>query len=885
MQRKVVLRNIWILSVLVLIACSTEKNAFLNRSFHNVQAHYNGYWNANEIIRETNTNFETGFVENYEEILPVFIYPNKEEATTFKSPMDTAIKKCEIVINKHQMPLKKVGKNRNEEWCSWIDDNWFTIGQAQFFKRDYEKSMEKFVYIEKNYKTEPIIFEAMLWQAKILIEQENYLDAQSMLDELVSKKEEQEEAAEKAKADAKKKKKSSSKKKNKKKSSSSKEKEPAKFPEKLFVEIWPVYADLYLRKGDYDKAKEALETSIDLVKDRQFKTRLIFILAQLNHEKGLPEASELYAEVVKRNPKYDMAFNAKINKAISYSGSDKNGVKTELRKMLKDEKNVDYYDQIYYTVGNMELADGNIQQGIQDLEASVRTSTSNTDQKSKSFLKLGKIYYQQKSYVKAQKYYDSTLTVLKTDHPEYETISSQNISLTELVDNLSLAEKQDSLVMLCGLSDADLEKKIAKLIEAEEERILAEEQKKAEQALKRLDIKGYKTGDYWAFNAKIRDKGFDEFKEVWGTVPNDDNWRRSDKTASFSEESETEQEEKVNPKLTIDYYKKDLPCKEDQIKKAEEDILNGYYGAANVYKNQLDDDEAAFRTFAKLDRFLPKEKAVESLYQQFILGEKLDYTDESNTAKNKILNDYPNSKYAKLIKNPNYLAEQNAAMADEESEYVKAYTWYKEGNYGKAVSFINERTKLQNNPLSCKYFYLKALAEGKNAQGSEDYSKVEAALEELVKGCGDADMIESARATLDLIRNTQSKNDALNGKSKYIYEPEEEHFFVIIFPNDAGSVNKAKTKVSNLNVSAFSNSGLSIKSTFLDANNQMISVRKFSNKTKAIDYYTTFKFNKKEVVSLQQMQYFAISSKNFSTLFVDKGVDDYMKFFNENYLD
>ena len=42
---------------IVLLACSTEKNTLVNRGFHNVHAKYNGYFNANEIIKLTYDEF------------------------------------------------------------------------------------------------------------------------------------------------------------------------------------------------------------------------------------------------------------------------------------------------------------------------------------------------------------------------------------------------------------------------------------------------------------------------------------------------------------------------------------------------------------------------------------------------------------------------------------------------------------------------------------------------------------------------------------------------------------------------------------------------------------------------------------------------------------
>ena len=165
--------------------CSTEKDAFLNRTYHNVTAKYNGYFNANEIINEALLQHIASREENYYKIIPIYQYPNSDESKGLYSEMDTAAAKCELVIGRHSMPAKKTGRNSNAEWCNWIDDNWMTIGWSQFYKRDYESAIEKFEYIEKQYKKNDLVFTASFWKAKTLIEIEDYFTAEEILLELI----------------------------------------------------------------------------------------------------------------------------------------------------------------------------------------------------------------------------------------------------------------------------------------------------------------------------------------------------------------------------------------------------------------------------------------------------------------------------------------------------------------------------------------------------------------------------------------------------------------------------------------------------------------------------------------------------------------------------
>src|SRR5690606_33512680 len=104
------------------------------------------------------------------------------------------------------------------------------------------------------------------------------------------------------------------------------------------------------------------------------------------HERKMDygSATVSYSEVLKLNPTFEMEFYATINRALIYEGGDSRSIKAQLMRLLKDEKNKDYFDQIYYALGEIELKEGNKQQGIYDFKRSVGTSISNDRQKGKS---------------------------------------------------------------------------------------------------------------------------------------------------------------------------------------------------------------------------------------------------------------------------------------------------------------------------------------------------------------------------------------------------------------------------------------------------------------------------------------------------------------------
>lgn len=882
--------------VLFLMNCSTEKDALLNRTFHNVTAKYNGYFNANEIIVEALFQHENSRKENYYKIIPVYPYPNTDESKGLYSPMDTAAAKCEIVIGRHSMPEKKVGRNSNAEWCSWIDDNWMTIGWSQFYKRDYESAMEKFEYIEKQYKKNSIVYTAKFWKAKTLIEIEDYFTAEEILLELIDKKKEIEEleAAEKNRIQELKEKLKAKGKKKRKKNSKNDDAKIVGFPKDLENKIYPSLADLYIRTKEYDKAIEMLNKAISLKQKREFKTRLIFILAQIYHELNNSAASGLYGEVVKRNPDYEMAFQSKINRALAFSGSENKSIKNQLLKMLKDDKNIDYYDQIYFALAEIALKEQDRLQGIGYLELSIESSLSNAFQKTASLMRLAELYYLERNYRKANQYFESTMGIIPKEHEDYELIKAKNKNLADLIRELNVIEYTDSLLTLCKMPEKDVLALINDIIDKKREELEAKQDKKELEMLfadnnTRPGTLGSSKLFIWDQN--LKGLGFNEFKKIWGDIKLEDNWRRLNKSASSMDlDNSIENDSLIAKELTIDYYLDQLPCgDQDQLLLLNENLMTSLYEAGNIYLHKLDDSEESIGMYERVsNEYLPKEKAIAGLYQLYIIYKDKNKFTASNLCKNIILKDYKNSEYAQLILNPNYKEGQRLIQQKEALEYAATYKLYSEKDYQSVIKITDQFLLLDTlNTFYCKYSYLNALSLGKLSYDTAYKKRFEQALSKTVKNCKGSEYYLPAKFLLDKIRNVKSIENAKDGKSVFIYDNNVSHKFVLYFPKESsGNINSLKNKLSNFNKSSFSKSALKTSNSFLNTQDQIIIVQEFDDLLSAMDYYNALRVNKGALKeTFNEFECFVISEKNLAALYIGKDLPIYMTFFKANYLD
>ena len=497
---------LYIVILVLAVSCSTEKDKRLNRFYHNTTAYYNGYFNAREIIKLTDKDFTKNVEEDFSVLVPVNRYPNEEQSKAYFPEMNRAIDKTSVVITKHAMPNEKKGRRAKDEYGKWMDENWLTMGVSYFYKREYPAAIEKFEYIIKMYEKDETKYYAKLWLAKTYIEMENYPKALSYLNEIKVEKEAK-ELSDKAEAKSKGKKYSKKQKKRVSKRSKvrvTKKREETKaersflveFPEKMATDYFATLADFYLRKEQYKESIQFLDSALNYVKAKKTKVRYNFIQAQLNQEMGnSAKATELYSYVIKKNNNYQMDFYSRINRALLASSSNRGALKKELEKLAKDEKYIEFRDQIYYALADIELQDANQVAGIDFLEQSASYPPSNPTQKGKTFKRLADVYFENKDYVPAQKYYDSTLIELDKESLIYAQIKDKNESLTRLVGYINNIALKDSLLQIGLLPEKQRRDRVEEILYKEKTeaimRLLLQKQVCREPQLEKREVFGF----------------------------------------------------------------------------------------------------------------------------------------------------------------------------------------------------------------------------------------------------------------------------------------------------------------------------------------------------------------------------------------------------------
>ncbi len=830
--------------------------------------------------------------DKYDRVLPIFKYGTLDQAKGVFPDMDEAIKKASVAITRHSIMAKGKTGNKVEERNAWIDDCYLLIGKCQFYKHDYWTAIETFQFTSSEYKNSPIRPEALLWLTKSYLELGKVTDAEYLLDYLKNDK---------------------------------------KFPIELKGEYNATLALYHQLRNDVPRTIEALAAASATAKKKDQRARYTFILGQLYQRQGMTDSAFVaYEKVIKLNPEYEMAFNARINRARCYDVKSGSGelVKKELNKMLKDEKNEEFRDQILFALAGVARQESNEPLAITLLDSSLRVSAGNDGQKALDYLELADIYLKRPEYMPAAAYYDSALTNLNQDHPDYFEISEKRNSLDRLVRNLKIIIQEDSLQRLSKMSPQERASAIDSLIareDAEKERLANAEKEKQrleeEDVLQEKQLKSEQRsynapasanqGAWYFYNISAISFGYNEFLKKWGTRKLEDNWRRSDKEiemeTAVGEIDAIDSLSKQNTALNDSISKLDagarkeaylgrIPSGDQAMKESNTKIIEAYYNVGIIYREQIGNNQKSVESFETMNTRYPENKyklpSYYNLYRTYLL---MHDTVKADFYKNYLLTNYPESEYSKLILNPNFIKELQKKTAVLEVFYENTYNAYLNGQYANVIERKNEADQMfpPNNKLSSRFAFLRALAIGKTKPAEE----FELALEDIIRAYPKDTISDLAKDMLGMIKSRMSSSQGQADSaatatqiqqaidsSAFTFAPSSPQYFFILIKGNA-DVTALINRLRAFNQRNHGDENITITNGNLDLTYQYVSAITFSNKNAAMVYFNEVTNEKGLLDDMKNpnTKFFVISQDNLLELTRNKDVEGYANFFTRNY--
>ena len=855
-------------------ACSSQRDTFTNRAFHNLTSHYNAYFLADTKIKAAENQVLENYKEDYTQILPVFIPIDSSTIQGNKVSLDSARELSSKAIDWHRI-------------SKWVDDSYFLIGKIDYLQARTDDSKNAFRYVNSQSKDKDLRHKALISLLRLYIDQQALEDANFTIDYL------------------------------------SKETEIS--TENTF-ELYKTLAYYYETRADQNGVIGALDRATNYTSDKKERSRLYFILAQRYQREGIDAlAFDYFQKSLEGNPPYERAFFATLyaqQVAELNASKDLKKVRNYYEGLYEDPKNKDLKDVVIFERALFEEKQNDIPLTLELLHQAAKETGSIPRLKGYIYQKLADIKFSQFKDYRATKYYlDSALTFIKTEDPVAKQLTEQKTSLDTYVFHFERIEKNDSLIQLASLPEEEQVLRAEKFIEDEKQR-LAElksktESPKSTSIFDNLLAFGDKaSGSTFYFdNSAALQQGAIEFVRTWGNRPLQDNWRRkaaltqaasqlptSDAADSLPDSSASSDSTAIP---SVETLLASIPKSPEQLSKANTELEESYFELGKVLYFQLKEPQRSQEYLEALVQQYPKTLKKPEAYYLLYLGQK-ELKGNFNVYTQLLNLEFPESPYTFSVNNPE-ASVGNKASLESAKGYEQAYNAYYEGNYAQTRELIF--ATLEKYPLTRnteKLLLLNAMVSGKLESKEEFKSKLVA----FIQSAKEEDLLTLAKAMLQPLLSQQELDKASSAPtvgetpvatqeaekekvsenevkdSPYKATDDQTHIFVVaLTPADVETAKNLLSDLETFHAQSFGNSRLRTGNMNLSADLSIYIISPFSNAEKALNYLNTFqeKFTSIGLMEEVKNKAFFISIENFQILNRTKDLEEYRQFFTSTY--
>jgi tetratricopeptide (TPR) repeat protein len=899
------------------------------REIQNTFTRYNYYFNADRKMDEALLNMSRVRKENYDSLIALFPFNPDRDSSSIAPDMDSIIHKVSVGIQIHDPRTK------------WGDDLYLLLGEAYYYKGDYQNAIIAFRYTVSIYeqnkkkpkesktnkgegpsileedkksildflKHQSVHNEAILWLARTFTQINQVGNAESVLD-LV-------------------------------------EADP-NFPKSLVGRLALEKAFVKLKQGDLKAASAQLSLAAadNNLSDMQ-RERCAYLAGQIFELRNEDSAAIAnYEQTLDLHPKIDLDFYAHKHEAyaVMASGMDPKSTVSTLKGMLKDGKYAPYYEQIYYILGLLAIKSNNNAEAITYLEKGIKAPKATKKQKAISFAHLGTIYYAREDYINAKHAYDSAAAFSKYagDDDEVALALRRAPVLGDIAGPVGIIHTQDSLMALASLSDREQKLAVRRYIKMLEDR-RADSIYRAEnsgvQAAEQAGNNGEEQIATWYFsNPQQLQQGYNDFKRKWGNRPLTDNWRRIASVGFVSNANPTDNNVAAvdSGGAELDVDENGIPTEEsllamipntdqqkDRAKRLEQ---RAYIDLANAYIRQLEDYPPALKAMDTLDvRYPQHEHKAQELYLRYLVALRQNRMDEARGMGAQLLKLYPGSQYAELVRP----STEDNASAKEDNEsiqtyYDQTYSLLQQRQYTEVLQRVRVARKKYASP---RYNGKLTILEASALVGQGEYKPADTMLREFMKvNTSDslhdwaeavlkyidrnkpkelppAPMADSAKKTANNIpampsdtmavkraNNVKPNPDMANAirmspPDKYTYKPQDEHYCIFVFPGYEARSMGVKAAITDFNTFKYTDKKLTVTIDMLNAGLGVLVIKKFPNANEAKAYMNALKATTQIFREYKPTDYkvLIISSINYLKLLADKSDGPYSVFYAENY--
>ncbi len=708
----------FVVIALVLWGCSPQKNTRGSRAYHELTTRYNVFFNAKNEYEERVDDIFDLHKDDWQSTLRMFPNSRNLSDTTEKKmggPFDIVVEKTTKAIQEHSISAKprrdrdKMGSQAYRDWLRqnefnpFIDQAWLLLGKAHLQNGDYMEAIAVFANSIRLFGYDlDVVSEAQIWLMRAYADIGWFTDADVLVDGLMARA----------------------------------------IPKHLEVEFANSYAFLMLQQGMNDEAIEWLRVAAYGERNGVQRRRLWFLIGQLYTQLGeYAEAFDAFERVKGLTAPNEVGLSALV--AQSLVAVEKDKVVDDLLKQAKRKKNEDFIDQIYGAVGNYYLLRGDTVRAIENYKLGEEKSTRNGIEKAYVQERLGDIFFVQKRYVEATDRYVEALEKFSSSYHNYKEVAFRADVLGQLSPLIKMIAEQDSLLNLARMPHVEQER----IIKAHIARLKRQDKDDNRERLRssvRDDLgegvdlgQGVEVeiGTFYFDSPQQVMRGKSEFRKIWGDRALGDNWRLGAR-ASMVVGDETVQEQDSIAKVdeedvySVEFYLNQLPTSEEAVAKSEDMIVNGLMGVGDIARSKLHDFGLAVDSYQQVvDNYGGSSSVLDALYKLHLVFRQLGDVEMSNSYKQRLVSEFPDSEYTAMLTDPDYEKVMSNFGVLETQHYHNTYEAYQNGDV-RSVRDGYERSKrlFGNGVLMPKFKLLNALSYA--FEGDADSLKIE--LENLI---------------------------------------------------------------------------------------------------------------------------------------------------------
>jgi tetratricopeptide (TPR) repeat protein len=723
--------------LLFLIACSVKKDRFVNRNFHAVTTEYNVLFNGNIALDKGLETLKSTYQDNFWDILPVERVSVVEAVASKEQPKNQDFEKAEEkavkAIQKHSMNIG--GNEKNPQ----MDEAYLLLAKARYYDNRFIPALEALNYILYKYPLSDKIYHAKVWREKVNIRIDNDEIAIKNLKKLLEDK---------------------------------------RISGQDLADANAMLTQAYINIQAKDSAIATIKIAKETTKNNDEKARYSFILGQLyeslNHQDSAYAAYESVIQMNRKAPRR-YVIQAKIKQAqqFDYKKGDTLVFVKDYTKLLEDRENRPFLDALHHQFGLFYDKQNDNSSSKKQYNKSLKTNSKDKYLVASNYRNIAEIYFRESKYKTAGQYYDSTLVNLNDRTREYRKIKKKRVNLDDVIKYENIAQANDSILSVVAMTDLDrksyYEEYIKKLkiedetkaklaaIQAEKEANLAASNNASGGPLVKSnknnlsdvmknpvtksdsgfsDIGGDKNSGFYFYNQVTVAYGKKEFANKWGKRALKDNWRwssdtntdsntdsNSDSDTKEDEVAENETKDKAsteNPKYTAEFYLEQLPSDQKVLDSLAKDRNFAYYQLGIIYKEKFKENELAATRFEQLLKNNPEERLVLPAKYNLYKIYQIIAPAKAEQLKQQIIAEYPNSRYAEIIKNP------SIEITDEANPELVYNTLYKKLENNQLREVYTEVDELINRFTGeesvAKFELLKAKVVGR-LLGLDEYKK------------------------------------------------------------------------------------------------------------------------------------------------------------------